>query len=92
MKRTKTLIVAILCLTLVLTSALLVVAACGEEGYSITVSSYDDQQGTVTYTQPQKGELYDPDETVTITVTPKDGYEVVSVLAGDTALTANADA
>lgn len=78
MKRTKGLIVAILCLALMLTSTLLVVAACGEEGYSITVLSYNEQQGSVKVSAPKDGKHYVSGEEVTVTVTPAQSYEVNS--------------
>lgn len=78
MKRTKRLIVAILCLALVLTSALLVVAACGDRGFSITVLSYDEQKGSVAVSPPNSGSRYRANEQVTVTVVPSQNYEVQS--------------
>ncbi len=78
MRRAKRLIVAMCCIALVLTSTLLVVAACGAEGYSVTVSLYDEDKGSVTVSPPKSGTLYAQDEQVTVTVTPKEGYKVDS--------------
>lgn len=77
MKQAKRLIVAFLCLALVLTGTLLVVVACGEEGYSIT-ASFNSQEGTVTYTDQQQNRRYAADEQVTVTVTPNENYQVQS--------------
>ncbi len=90
MKRTSRLIVAIV-LALVLTFSLLVVVACGEEGYSVTVSSYNQEGGSVSVAPPSEGELYDNNEEVTVTVTVVDGYEVTSVTANDVPCTPTAD-
>ncbi len=78
MVRNKRLLVV--CLLLIFALCLACIAACTdkEEGFSVTVAPYDATQGTVEVSDPAEGELYDQGETVTITVTPKDGFEVTS--------------
>ena len=83
MKRTSKLIVALLCLALVLTSSLLVVAACGDKGYTVT-ASYNRDQGAVSLSAPANGEKYAENENVTVTVTPNSGFEVSGVKVGGT--------
>ena len=48
------------------------------QGFSITVSKYDTSKGSVEVSQPASGDKYAPNETVTVTVTPEDGYRAVS--------------
>ncbi len=79
MKRTKRLLLAVLCIALVLAGALTVVAACQEQetGFSLTLS-FDSAKGSVTATKPAEGELFDSGEEITVTVTPADNFEVAS--------------
>ena len=55
MKRTKRLLLAVLCIALVLAGALTVVAACQEQetGFSLTLS-FDSAKGSVTATKPRR--------------------------------------
>lgn len=77
MKQLKKLLLAVLCIALVLTGTLLVVAACGEQGYKVT-TEYNNEQGTVTVSAPAEGTLFDENEQATITVEAKSGYEIAS--------------
>lgn len=58
--------------------------------YKVTLS-YDDTKGTVTKSDAAAADGYVKDETVTVTVTPKSGYVVDSVKAGNATLAPGAD-
>ncbi|MCH5157278.1 MAG: hypothetical protein J1G02_05320 [Clostridiales bacterium] len=73
MKRTGKLIFVALCVVLILTSLMLVVAC--KKGYAVT-TQYNSEQGSVTVSSPTKGKLYAEGEQVTVTVTPNSNYEV----------------
>lgn len=75
MKNAKRLVIAILSLVLLVSSALLVFAAC--DGYKITLN-YDSSKGTVTLSEPENGSKYEKGETVLVIVAPKSGYKVAS--------------
>lgn len=58
--------------------------------YTVTLS-YDSDKGTVTKSDPASSKGYVKDETVTITVSPKEEYKVSSVKENDTVLDVGTD-
>lgn len=55
-------------------------AACdpketAESGFKVTLD-FDSQKGDVTLSKPAEGELYDAGETATVTVSPKEGWQL----------------
>ena len=53
-------------------------AGCGQEALSLSLV-YDDTQGAVTASAPADGTAYRRGETVTVTVSPKEGYAAAGV-------------
>ena len=76
MKNAKRLVIAILSVVLAL-CATLVLSAC-DTGYTVTVAEYNHSYGSVVVSDPSSGDKYAKGETVTVTVTPTNGYEVGS--------------
>ena len=82
MKRTSKLILVALCIVLVMTSFLFLVACDKEKPtepaqYSVT-TQYNAEQGAVTVSAPASGEKYAEGEQVTVTVTPKQNFKVAT--------------
>lgn len=75
--------IALISFVLVLAAGLL--CACGEKqpdtetGYAV-VLTYDKEKGDVTLSDPAEGTRYAAGESVTLTVSPKEGFETDSVL------------
>lgn len=52
----------------------------GEEGeYAVTLGEYNEEGGTITLSAPAEGEKYADGEAVTVTATPKQGYETAAI-------------
>ncbi len=84
-KMRKSLAMVLVIMLIVSACSLLFIACDNAVVYTIKVDDYDANMGTVTLA-PDKEE-YNPDEEVTLTVTPKTGYVIKSVYIDDSNVT-----
>ena len=50
-----------------------------EDAISVKIGTYDAEKGTVTVSAPANGKYYEETEAVTVTATPKEGYEPAAI-------------